>query len=98
MSRFLHLLGFSVSFVLKLETSRTVISISRLVFYFFITQCISSRFAGIVRSVITDTSHMTVVPLTFMTIHVCVLSNCRSPVTPYVYISSSGCNQPSYCV
>ena len=59
-SSFLYLLSFSVSLVLTSASS------GRQVFSFLSCITISGQFASIVRSVITSTSHIIVVPLTFM--------------------------------
>jgi hypothetical protein len=62
------LLSFSVSLVLPFESSGMATSISRQVFSVLSCSTTSGRFASTVRSVITDTSHVTVVPLTVMTL------------------------------
>jgi hypothetical protein len=61
-------LVFSVSLVLKLESSGLAISISRQVFYFLSYSGIPGQFATIFRPVITGTCHIIVVPLTFKTL------------------------------
>jgi hypothetical protein len=94
----LYLLKFSVSFVLMFESCRMAISISRQVFCFLSCSAISGQFASIVRSVITGTSHIIVEPLTFMTLSGICSQYLSVTCNPYVYISFSGCNQPSYCV
>jgi len=68
MSRSFYLLSFLVLFALMFESSGLAISISRQVFSFSSQSTISGRFASIVQSVITVTSHIIVVPLTFMTL------------------------------
>ena len=65
-SRFLYLLSLSVSFVLKFEPSGMAISISGQVFSFFSCRTVSGQFTNIFQFVITGTSHITVVLLTFV--------------------------------
>ena len=64
-SRSLYLLSFSVSFVLTSESSGVAISISMQVFSFLSCSTVSGWYASVVWSVITGTSYITVVPLTF---------------------------------
>ena len=63
-----YLLSFSVCLILILESSGMTTSISKQVFSFLSCSIISGRFASVVRSVITGTSHILMVPLTFMTL------------------------------
>ena len=94
----LYLLSFSVSFMLMFESCRMAISISRQVFCFLSCSAISDQFASNVRSVIASTSHVIVEPLIFMTLSGKCSQYPSVTCNPYVYISSSGCDQPSYCV
>ena len=64
--RSLYLLHVSVSFALAFESSGMVRSISRQIFSFLSCSTISGQFASIVKSVITSTSHIMVVPLTLL--------------------------------
>ena len=93
-SRSLYLLSFSVSCELTFESSGMAISISMQVFSFFIMQHCIMSVCLYWWSVITGTSHITVVLLTFMT-----YSDIHSVACmPYIYTLSSRCNQPPYCV
>ena len=65
-SRSLHLFSCSVSFVFTFESIGVAISISRQVFSFLSYSTVSGRFVSTVRSVTPGTSHIQVVPLTFM--------------------------------
>jgi len=65
-SRSLYVLSFSVCFVSTFELSGMAILISRQVFSFLSCSTISGQFPSIVRSVITGTFSIVVVPLTFM--------------------------------
>ena len=66
-SRSLYLLSFSVSFVLTFELSGIALSISRQAFSLSSCSALSDQFSSTVRSVITATYHIMVVPLIFMT-------------------------------
>jgi len=66
--RSLYLLSFSVSFVLMFESSGVAVSLSGLVFSVLSFSTISDQFVSIVQSVITGTSNIIVVLLTFITI------------------------------
>jgi len=66
-SRYLFLLNFSLPFVLNFELSGMAISISRQAFSLLSSSTIRGQFPSIVRSLITGTCHVMVVPLTFMT-------------------------------
>jgi hypothetical protein len=72
--------------------------ITRPVFSFLSCSTLSDQFASVVHFVLTGMSHIKVVPLTFMTLQVYVHITCQLLVPPYVYISSSVCNQLPYCV
>ena len=67
-SRFLYLLSFSMSFLLTFESSGMAISISKQIFSFLSCRTVSGRLTNIVQFVITGTSHIMVVLLTFMTL------------------------------
>jgi len=71
-SRSLYLFSFSVSFVLKFESSGMAVSISRQVFSYLSCNTLWGQFASIVWSVITNVSHMIVVRFQ---VHVC--STCQ---------------------
>ena len=66
-SRSLYLLSFSVSFVLMFKSSCMAVSISRQI-CFLSCSTVSGWFACLVRSVITCTSHVIMIPLTYMTL------------------------------